>query len=69
VLSIILRPISRYLNIITTGRSLPEGLEEKAGRRRRLTHEEGLFPFSFPRADWSTWAAPFVFRFHAGFSF
>ncbi len=33
VLSIILRPISRYLNIITTGRSLPEGLEEKAGRR------------------------------------
>jgi sigma-B regulation protein RsbU (phosphoserine phosphatase) len=33
VLSIILRPISRYLNIITTGGSLPEGLEEKAGRR------------------------------------
>jgi hypothetical protein len=33
VLSIILRPIARYLNIITTGRSLPEGLEERAGRR------------------------------------
>jgi len=33
VLSIILQPISRYLNIITTGGSLPEGLEEKAGRR------------------------------------
>lgn len=33
VLSIILRPISRYLNIITTGLSLPEGLEEKAARR------------------------------------
>jgi sigma-B regulation protein RsbU (phosphoserine phosphatase) len=33
VLSILLRPISRYLNIIATGRSLPEGLEEKAGRR------------------------------------
>jgi sigma-B regulation protein RsbU (phosphoserine phosphatase) len=33
VLSIILRPIARYLNIITTGASLPEGLEEKAGRR------------------------------------
>ena len=33
VLSIILRPISRYLNIVTLGESLPEGLEEKAGRR------------------------------------
>ncbi|MBT8372325.1 MAG: SpoIIE family protein phosphatase [Deltaproteobacteria bacterium] len=33
VLSIILRPISRYLNIVTSGGSLPEGLEEKAGRR------------------------------------
>jgi hypothetical protein len=33
VLSIILRPIARYLKIITTGRSLPEGLEEKAARR------------------------------------
>jgi hypothetical protein len=33
VLSIILRPISSYLNIITTGRSLPEGLEGKAARR------------------------------------
>jgi sigma-B regulation protein RsbU (phosphoserine phosphatase) len=33
VLSIILRPISRYLNIIASGGSLPEGLEEKAGRR------------------------------------
>jgi sigma-B regulation protein RsbU (phosphoserine phosphatase) len=33
VLSIILRPISRYLNIITSGDNLPEGLEEKAGRR------------------------------------
>ena len=33
VLSIILRPISRYLNLITTGGSLPEGLKEKAGRR------------------------------------
>ena len=33
VLSIILRPISRYLNIITSGGNLPEGLEEKAGRR------------------------------------
>jgi sigma-B regulation protein RsbU (phosphoserine phosphatase) len=28
-----LRPIARYLNIFTTGGSLPEGLEEKAGRR------------------------------------
>ncbi len=33
VLSIILRPISRCLNIIASGGSLPEGLEEKAGRR------------------------------------
>jgi sigma-B regulation protein RsbU (phosphoserine phosphatase) len=33
MLSIILRPVSRYLNLITTGGSLPEGLEEKAGRR------------------------------------
>jgi sigma-B regulation protein RsbU (phosphoserine phosphatase) len=33
VLSIILRPISRYLNIIASGGSLPEGLEEKAARR------------------------------------
>jgi len=33
VLSIILRPISRYLNIVTSGGSLPEGLKEKAGRR------------------------------------
>ena len=33
VLSIILRPISRYLNIVRSGGSLPEGLEEKAGRR------------------------------------
>jgi sigma-B regulation protein RsbU (phosphoserine phosphatase) len=33
VLSIILRPISRYLNIVTSGGSLPEGLEKKAGRR------------------------------------
>ena len=33
VLRVILRPISRYLNIITSGRSLPEGQEEKAGQR------------------------------------
>jgi sigma-B regulation protein RsbU (phosphoserine phosphatase) len=33
MLSIILRPISRYLDLITTGRSLPEGLKEKAERR------------------------------------
>jgi len=33
VLSIILRPISRYLKIVTSGDSLPKGLEEKAGRR------------------------------------
>ena len=33
VLSNILRPISRYLNLITSGRPLPEGLAEKAGRR------------------------------------
>ncbi|MCP4630258.1 MAG: SpoIIE family protein phosphatase [bacterium] len=33
MLRIILRPIAIYLNIITTGGSLPEGLEEKAGRR------------------------------------
>ena len=33
VLRIILRPIARYLNVITSGGSLPEGLAEKAGRR------------------------------------
>ena len=33
VLRVILRPISRYLNIVTSGGSLPDGLEEKAGRR------------------------------------
>ncbi len=41
VLRIILRPISRYLNIITSGRSLPEGLEEKA--RRRLLNVPFIF--------------------------
>lgn len=33
MLSIILRPISSYLNLITTDRSLPGGLKEKAERR------------------------------------
>ena len=33
VVRIILRPISRYLNVITSGERLPEGLEEKAGQR------------------------------------
>jgi sigma-B regulation protein RsbU (phosphoserine phosphatase) len=33
MLSIILRPLSRYLNLITTDRSLPEGVKEKAERR------------------------------------
>jgi sigma-B regulation protein RsbU (phosphoserine phosphatase) len=33
VLSIILRPISKYLKMVTAGGSLPAGLEERAGRR------------------------------------
>jgi serine phosphatase RsbU (regulator of sigma subunit) len=33
MLSIILRPVAGYLNITSTGGSLPEGLKEKAGRR------------------------------------
>jgi sigma-B regulation protein RsbU (phosphoserine phosphatase) len=33
VVRIILRPVSRYLNILASGGRLPEGLEEKAGRR------------------------------------
>ena len=33
MLSIILWPLARYLNLITTGRSLPAGLKEKAERR------------------------------------
>ena len=52
VLSIILRPISRYLNIIKSGHSLPEGLEEKAGRR--LLN----IPFIFIPVNMGMWKSP-----------
>ena len=49
MLSIILRPVAKYLNSITTGSSLPEGLEEKA--RRRLLNT----PFLFIPANMVMW--------------
>jgi len=52
VLSIILRPISRYLNIIKSGHNLPEGLEEKAGRR--LLN----IPFIFIPVNMGMWKSP-----------
>ena len=33
MLSVILRPISRYLKLVSSGSPLPDGLQEKAGRR------------------------------------
>ncbi len=49
VLGIILRPISRYLKIIRSGGSLPDGLEEVA--RRRLLN----IPFIFIPANLIMW--------------
>ena len=49
VLSIILRPISKYLKVIKKGESLPEGLQESA--RRRLLN----IPFIFIPANVLMW--------------
>ena len=64
VLGFILRPISRYLNIIKTGGSLPPGLEEKASRR--LLN----IPFIFIPVNMGLWlvlsAAPFLMGYLSG---
>ena len=64
VLSIILRPISRYLNIVKKGGSLPEGLEKKAARR--LLN----IPFIFIPVNMGLWivlsAIPFLMGYWSG---